>query len=115
MAPWSGLEGSDRLEAWRANVGAPVALDLAPTCQWASGCLAVLSWNLWIGRGRLDEVVAGVRDAVDAPLVVLVQEAYRMDESVPARAAGRAARRAAGGFTPRPHARADRLRLPSET
>ncbi len=69
--------------------------------------LAVLSWNLWIGRGRLDEVVARVRDAVDAPLVVLVQEAYRMDESVPARAAGRAARRAAGGFTPRPHPRAD--------
>ena len=25
-----GLEGSDRLEAWRANVGEPVALDLAP-------------------------------------------------------------------------------------
>jgi len=107
VAPWSGLEGSDRLEAWRANVGAPVALDLAPARQWASRRLAVLSWNLWIGRGRLDEVVARVRDAVDAPLVVLVQEAYRMDESVPARAAGRAARRAAGGFTPRPHPRAD--------
>ena len=29
MLPWRGLEGRDRLEAWRANVGAPVALDLA--------------------------------------------------------------------------------------
>ena len=30
VTPWTGLEGSDRLAAWRANVGEPVALDLAP-------------------------------------------------------------------------------------
>jgi endonuclease/exonuclease/phosphatase family metal-dependent hydrolase len=107
VAPWRGLEGSDRLEAWRANVGAPVALDLAPAREWAAGRLAVLSWNLWIGRGRIDEVVARVRDASDAPLVLLVQEAYRRDDSVPARAAGRAARRAAGGFAPWRQPRAD--------
>jgi endonuclease/exonuclease/phosphatase family metal-dependent hydrolase len=107
VAPWRGLEGSDRLEAWRANVGVPLALDFAPRRQWASDRLAVLSWNLWIGRGRLHEVIARLRDATHAPLVVLVQEAYRMDDSVPARAASRAARRAAGGFTPRPHPRTD--------
>ncbi len=39
VTPWTGLEGSDRLAAWRANVGEPVALDLAlppPTRLWWS-------------------------------------------------------------------------------
>src|SRR6185312_4199860 len=85
VLPWRGLEGSDRLEAWRANVGAPVALDLAPVgVPGAVTSLAVLSWNLWIGRGRLEEVVARVRDTTDAPLLVLAQEAYRADASVSA-------------------------------
>jgi endonuclease/exonuclease/phosphatase family metal-dependent hydrolase len=61
--------------------------------------LAILSWNLWIGRGRLGEVITRVREATDAPLVVLAQEAYRADQSVPAR---HGARRATGGFSPRP-------------
>jgi endonuclease/exonuclease/phosphatase family metal-dependent hydrolase len=117
VVPWRALEGSDRLEAWRANVGVPVALDLAPVREPASGRLVVVSWNLWIGRGRLEQVVARVRETTDAPLVVLAQEAYRRDDSVPARAARRAARRAAGGFVPRLHPRTDivetahRLRL----
>jgi endonuclease/exonuclease/phosphatase family metal-dependent hydrolase len=105
VTPWRGLEGRDRLEAWRANVGTPVALDLAhPAVETAVSRLALLSWNLWIGRGRLAEVIARVRDATDTPLVVLVQEAYRADPSVPAR---RGARRAAGAFPPRAIPRAD--------
>ena len=111
MVPWRGREGRDRLEAWRANVGAPVALDLAPPAAAGAGRLAVLSWNLWIGRGRLDEVIGRLRDATDAPLVVLLQEAFRSDASVPVRAAGRTTRRAAGGFTPRVRARADIVEL----
>jgi endonuclease/exonuclease/phosphatase family metal-dependent hydrolase len=39
--------------------------------------------------------------------VILVQEAFRAGDVVPARAAGRASRRAVGGFPPRAHPRAD--------
>ena len=61
-----------------------------------------LSWNVWIGRGRLGELITKVRDGAfaslgierDLPLVVLVQEALRSDESVPARSNGLAAREA---------------------
>jgi len=108
VAPWRGLEGRDRLEAWRANVGPPVSLDAAhPEGVPATHRLAVLSWNLWIGRGKLPDVIAEARRRARAPLVVLVQEAFRSGDSVPARPAGRASRRAAGGFPPRAHPRAD--------
>ena len=101
------MEGSDRLAAWRANVGEPVALDLAPPRQTAVTELVVLSWNVWIGRGRLEEVVRRLRGDTDAPLIVLVQEVYRSDATVPARPAGRAARRATGSFPIRARPRAD--------
>lgn len=108
VTPWRGLAGRDRLEAWRANVGGPVALDLAPADRpTAVTDLVVVSWNLWIGRGRLGDVLARIRDGTDAPIVVLAQEAYRSDATVPARAAARAARRAAGGFPPLARPRAD--------
>jgi endonuclease/exonuclease/phosphatase family metal-dependent hydrolase len=102
------MEGSDRLAAWRANVGEPVALDLAPPLrQTAVTELVVLSWNVWIGRGRLEEVVRRVRGDTDAPLIVLAQEVYRRDATVPARPSGRAARRATGSFPIRARPRAD--------
>jgi endonuclease/exonuclease/phosphatase family metal-dependent hydrolase len=109
---WRGFEGRDRLEAWRANVGEPVALDLAPPAR-ATGVarLAILSWNLWIGRGRLGEVIARVRHVTSAPLVVLAQEAFRTDPSVPRR---RGVRRAAGGFPPRMIPRTDIVDLARE-
>ena len=105
MLPWRGLEGRDRLEAWRANVGTPVALDLAPprSLDDVAG-VVVLSWNCWIGRGRLADVLAHVRRTHHHPIVVCLQEAYRADATVPARPAGR---RAAGGFPPRLRARDD--------
>jgi len=64
------------------------------------GALAVLSWNVWIGRGRLGELVARIRDGRFAslgiepglPLVVLIQEAFRADDTVPAMSNGLAAR-----------------------
>jgi len=115
VMPWRGLDGRDRLEAWRANVGEPVALDLAPPAvDRTVTSLAILSWNLWIGRGRLADVVARVRDATDAPLVLLLQEALRSDDTVPVRPAGRAARRAAGGYRPRLHPRLDIVELAHE-
>jgi endonuclease/exonuclease/phosphatase family metal-dependent hydrolase len=112
VAPWRGLAGRDRLAAWRSNVGRPVALELAPPAAATSvASLAILSWNLWIGRGRLAEVVGRVRETTAAPLVVLAQEAFRADASVPHRVV---ARRAAGGFPPRLVPRADIVELADE-
>jgi endonuclease/exonuclease/phosphatase family metal-dependent hydrolase len=93
-----------RLDAWRRNVGAPVALDLTsqPASQNAASLrnLVVLSWNVWIGRGRLREVVSRIRNGEyvelgadpNLPLVVLAQEAYRSDSSVPQLPAGQSGR-----------------------
>lgn len=91
-----------RLEEWRRNVGSHVALDLtsAPTEKLLPRGLIVLSWNLWIGRGRLSTVVKRIRNGdyaelgadPDLPLVVMVQEAYRSDSSVPALQEGRVGR-----------------------
>jgi endonuclease/exonuclease/phosphatase family metal-dependent hydrolase len=88
-----------RLERWRRNVGAQIALDLAPSnpaVDHATRSLVVLSWNVWIGRGRLREVISRLRDGdfarhgaqPDAPLVVLLQEAFRSDSSIPPLSAG---------------------------
>ena len=91
-----------RLEEWRRNVGSHVALDLtsAPAEKILPRGLIVLSWNLWIGRGRLSTVVKRIRNGdyaelgadPDLPLVVMVQEAYRSDSSVPALQEGRVGR-----------------------
>lgn len=93
-----------RLEAWRRNVGSQIALDLAHGKAVEHGArarsLVVLSWNVWIGRGRLREVISRIRDGdfaaqgadPESPLVVLIQEAYRTDPSIPPAPAGRAGR-----------------------
>jgi endonuclease/exonuclease/phosphatase family metal-dependent hydrolase len=91
-----------RLEEWRRNVGAHVALDLTSPASDTSvpRSLIVLSWNLWIGRGRLSTVVTRIRNGDYAslgadpglPLAVMVQEAYRSDASVPPLQEGRVGR-----------------------
>jgi endonuclease/exonuclease/phosphatase family metal-dependent hydrolase len=82
-----------RLHAWRENVGAPVALDAPPgrTRHPEPASILVLSWNVWIGRGRLREVVSRIQNGdyqeqgadPALPLVVLLQEAYRSDDTIP--------------------------------
>jgi endonuclease/exonuclease/phosphatase family metal-dependent hydrolase len=60
----------------------------------------VLSWNVWIGRGRLRELITRIRSGdflaqgaePDAPLVVLAQEAYRSDPTIPPTSTGQAGR-----------------------
>ena len=85
-------EGRDvPLAGWRHNVGAPVALDLAPEAPRQVRTLVVLSWNIWIGRGDIVGVVRRIMDGEfaaqgipgDTPFVALVQEAYRCDDTVP--------------------------------
>jgi endonuclease/exonuclease/phosphatase family metal-dependent hydrolase len=76
-------------------VGDAVALDLASPTEAARAAAAtgflVLSWNVWVGRGRLLEVVQRLAAGElgvpgHLPALVLVQEAFRRDESIPARA-----------------------------
>jgi endonuclease/exonuclease/phosphatase family metal-dependent hydrolase len=91
-----------RLEEWRRNVGAHVALDMTsnPSDGISPRGLIVLSWNLWIGRGKLSTVVRRIRNGDYAalgadpslPLIVMVQEAYRSDATVPALEGGRVGR-----------------------
>jgi endonuclease/exonuclease/phosphatase family metal-dependent hydrolase len=89
------------MPGWRANVGEPVAFNRPPSPDPPdSTALTLLSWNLWVGRGRLLEVIEQIRSGGLArlgadpgvPLVVLLQEAYRSDASVPPRTNGWAPR-----------------------
>jgi endonuclease/exonuclease/phosphatase family metal-dependent hydrolase len=87
------------LARWEEHVGAPIALDLAPPLSGDVDAIDVLSWNLAMGEARLGEVLQRLLEAREGseggvPLVVLVQEAYRADDSVPARPPSR---RHAGG------------------
>jgi endonuclease/exonuclease/phosphatase family metal-dependent hydrolase len=90
-----------KLEGWRRNVGAPVALDLTSSDAGADpSSLVVLSWNVWIGRGKLRELISRIRGGEFArlganpgfPLVALIQEAYRSDPTLPPAPAGPAGR-----------------------
>ena len=76
-------------EYWRANTGAAVTLDHADASSAATAThIDVLSWNVAIGKGRLLERIRSLLQVraqvgMTRPLVVLVQEAFRSDESVP--------------------------------
>jgi len=94
------LRADQRLAGWRSAVGVPLAwdapaqLDLPPDFQTASGAspdeFLVVAWNVWIGRGKLDALVSRLR-GYGLPLVILAQEAYRSDESIPREATAYAA------------------------
>lgn len=94
------------LAIWRANVGGPVALDLVARAAAEPTGIDVLSWNLAVGAGRLTEVVqrlaggewGGAGTDPARPFVILVQEAYRADPSVPERLESR---RHGGALHPR--------------
>ena len=81
------------LAHWHGNVGEAVALDLAGPLSHGVTTIDVLSWNVAIGLGQLEDVVAKVRAGwfdgevrrASRPFVILVQEAYRSDLSVPER------------------------------
>ena len=91
-------------------MGAPVSLDLAPAEEArraaAASSLAVVSWNVWMGRGRLLELVDRLRAGElgvhgDLTPVLLVQEAFRQDDTIPERSNGFAARELVTRLRPR--------------
>lgn len=72
----------------------------------AAAGLAVVSWNVWMGRGRLLEVVDRLRAGRlgvpgDFAPVLLIQEAFRADDTIPARSNGFAARELVTRLRPR--------------
>lgn len=76
------------LERWRRNVGAAVALDLARPAPEGVRELDLLCWNVAVGAGELDAMLLRLREREIGcdparPLVVLAQEVYRSDETVP--------------------------------
>jgi endonuclease/exonuclease/phosphatase family metal-dependent hydrolase len=60
----------------------------------------VLSWNVWIGRGKLRGLISRLRNGEftplgadpDLPLIALIQEAYRSDPTLPPAPSGPAGR-----------------------
>ena len=85
---------SDRpISGWRANVGRSLSLDLSGEGP-GDGPIALLNWNVWIGRGDLAGLIARIRSGqfagcpAGAPFVALIQEAFRADDSIPARSNG---------------------------
>ena len=73
------------LQHWRKNVGDDVALDLAPPLSEPPARLHVLCWNLAIGSADLAAALVHVRanGAAEGPIVILAQEAFRSDSTVP--------------------------------
>jgi endonuclease/exonuclease/phosphatase family metal-dependent hydrolase len=79
------------LALWHGNIGEAVALDLAPPAPPGVTHIDLLCWNVAIGRGFLDELVARLRTRAfgqisadpKRPFVFLAQEALRADPSVP--------------------------------
>lgn len=81
----------DELDAWRANVGEPIAIDGAPAAPSRIAGIDVVCWNVAIGLGRLDALLDALRSGAwgnvgvvpERPLIILAQEAFRSDDTVP--------------------------------
>ena len=79
------------LDHWRTNIGSAVAIDTGTVAPPEIVGVDVLCWNLAIGLGRLGDVLAALRAGAfggaatqaNRPLVILAQEAYRCDDTVP--------------------------------
>jgi endonuclease/exonuclease/phosphatase family metal-dependent hydrolase len=95
---WSPPERDqrERLQRWCDTVG-PVVFQPVPAATVARPLnrLAIVTWNLHVGAGDVDRFVARLRageftggERVDA-FVLLLQEAYRRDQAIPAGLAGR--------------------------
>jgi endonuclease/exonuclease/phosphatase family metal-dependent hydrolase len=91
LEPHRHDELHEELDAWRANVGSPIAIDAGPVAPPRLAGIDVLCWNIAIGEGRLgavlDRLRTNTREAIgtsaERPLIVLVQESYREDDTVP--------------------------------
>jgi len=78
------------LDRWCRAVGPPARIDAPPAPERFTDLLAVVSWNVHVGAGDIDALVADLRSnritAGRRPsgFVLLLQEAYRDGTDVPA-------------------------------
>ena len=81
-----GHSAHPELAHWHGNIGSAVALDLADPPSGSIESFTVLNWNLAIGKAFLDELYIRLRKQISDPahpFIILAQEAYRSDPSVP--------------------------------
>lgn len=80
--PWTA-SGREALDRWCASVGPPVLV--AAEAQPADvKRLVVVTWNVHVGGGQVEDFVkAHWAERDHSGLVLLLQEAYRSDEKVP--------------------------------
>jgi endonuclease/exonuclease/phosphatase family metal-dependent hydrolase len=80
--PWTAA-GQDTLDRWCASVGPP-ALVAAAAQPADVKRLVVVTWNVHVGGGQVEDLVkAHWADRDSSGLVLLLQETYRADETVP--------------------------------
>ena len=80
--PWTA-SGRDTLDQWCASVGPPVLMASA-TPPANVDRLVVVTWNVHVGGGQVEDFVkAHWADRDHTALVLLLQETYRADETVP--------------------------------
>ena len=95
------------LQAWRASAGAPIVDRTARACEEAPlDSILVISWNTQLGHAGVRAFVADlragriVRGQRIKHFVMLIQEAYREGEDVPATVSGNGCTRRMGGVGP---------------
>ena len=85
MAPELDADRSS-LGNWRVSVGPPVVVSPATRPAEPSDRLVVINWNMHVGGGDIGGLLAEVRRRYgSAPVVFLLQEAYREGPEVPGR------------------------------
>jgi endonuclease/exonuclease/phosphatase family metal-dependent hydrolase len=75
------------LDEWCLTVGPP-AISAADSGTGEIRSIVIVSWNVWVGGGSIEQVVAEARRlkgiGPDVGIVVLLQEAFRGGSAVPA-------------------------------
>jgi endonuclease/exonuclease/phosphatase family metal-dependent hydrolase len=87
---WQSLSDAaqqETLDRWCTPVGPPIVSMSAPN-DAAVTALAIVSWNMDVGGGRLEELVASIRTESTVPspdlgIVLLLQEAFRSGPDIP--------------------------------
>jgi endonuclease/exonuclease/phosphatase family metal-dependent hydrolase len=84
MAPDVGADRSS-LHSWRQSVGPPVVVAPDTATLEPADRLVIVNWNMHVGGGDFERLAADVRGQAgyQAPIVFLIQEAYREGPEVP--------------------------------
>ncbi len=83
-------EERSKLDAWCDTVGPVVVQDVAPSGPPLRDRIAFIGWNVHVGAGDVVRLVEDLRaarlgdEASDVPVVLLLQEAFRSGDLVPA-------------------------------